>query len=187
MAARLKELYLDKVRPDLMKRFDYHNIMQVPRLDKIVINMGVGEAVRNNKILDSTTSELATISGQKPVITKAKKSIAGFKIRQGMPIGCKVTMRQNRMYEFLDRLVNVAIPRVRDFGGTSPNAFDGRGNYTLGISEQLIFPEIDYDSIVSVQGMDIVFVTTAPTDEEGKELLKLMGMPMGAERGGEDG
>ena len=187
MAVGVKELYQDKVRAQLMKGFEYKSVMQVPKLDKIVINMGVGEAVQNSKLLDSTVSELTTITGQKPVITRARKSIAGFKIRKGMPIGCKVTLRKDRMYEFFDRLVNVAIPRVRDFGGTSPNAFDGRGNYTFGIKEQLIFPEIDYDDIARVQGMDIIFVTTAGTDEEGKELLKLMGMPMREEREGEDG
>jgi large subunit ribosomal protein L5 len=187
MASRLKELYTDKVRPELMKRFGYKNVMQVPRLEKIVINMGVGEASRNSKLMDAAVSELAAIAGQKPLITKARKSIAGFKIREGMAIGCKVTLRRDRMYEFLDRLVNAAIPRIRDFGGTPPDSFDGRGNYTLGIKEQLMFPEIDYDKIARVQGMDIVFVTTAKTDEEGKELLRLMGMPMREEKRGEDG
>jgi len=160
-----------------MKRFNYKNIMEVPKLDKIVINMGLGEAIQNIKILDSAVQELALISGQKPIITKAKKSIAQFKLRSGMPIGCVVTLRKERMYEFFNRLVNVALPRVRDFKGVSGKSFDGRGNYALGIREQLIFPEIHYDKIDKVKGMNIVIVTTAKTDEEGKELLKLMGMP----------
>jgi large subunit ribosomal protein L5 len=175
--AKLKEVYQDKVVPALIKRFNYKNGMQVPRLEKIVINMGLGEAIQNIKILDSAAQELGQISGQKPVITKAKKSIAQFKLRTGMPIGCSVTLRKERMYEFFSRLVNVALPRVRDFKGLSGKSFDGRGNYALGIREQLIFPEIHYDKIDKVKGMNIVIVTTAKTDEEGKELLKLLGMP----------
>ncbi|MCX5895354.1 MAG: 50S ribosomal protein L5 [Proteobacteria bacterium] len=175
--ARLKEQYREKVIPALMKEFSYNNIMEVPRLEKIVINMGLGEAIQNAKILDSGQSELATISGQKPVVTRAKKSIANFKLRAGMPIGCKVTMRRDRMYEFFDRLVNVALPRIRDFRGVSGKSFDGRGNYALGIREQIIFPEIDYDKIDKIKGMNIVITTTAKTDEEGKALLKMMGMP----------
>lgn len=175
--ARLKEQYREKVIPALMKEFSYKNIMEVPRLEKIIINMGLGEAIQNAKILDSAQSELATISGQKPVVTKAKKSIANFKLRSGMPIGCKVTMRRDRMYEFFDRLVNVALPRIRDFRGVSGKSFDGRGNYALGIREQIIFPEIDYDKIDKIKGMNIVITTTAKTDEEGKALLKMMGMP----------
>jgi large subunit ribosomal protein L5 len=175
--AKLKEVYQDKVVPALIKRFNYKNGMQVPRLEKIVINMGLGEAIQNIKILDSAAQELSHITGQKPVITKAKKSIAQFKLRTGMPIGCSVTLRKERMYEFFSRLVNVALPRVRDFKGLSGKSFDGRGNYALGIREQLIFPEIHYDKIDKVKGMNIVIVTTAKTDEEGKELLKLLGMP----------
>jgi len=175
--AKLKEVYQEKVVPALMKRFNYKNRMEVPKLDKIVINMGLGEAIQNIKILDSATQELSQITGQKPVITKAKKSIAQFKLRTGMPIGCMVTLRKERMYEFFNRLVNVALPRVRDFKGISGKAFDGRGNYALGIREQLIFPEIHYDKIDKVKGMNIVIVTTAKTDEEGKELLRLLGMP----------
>jgi large subunit ribosomal protein L5 len=175
--AKLKEVYREKVAPALMKRFNYKNRMEVPKLDKIVINMGLGEAIQNIKILDSAVQELSQITGQKPVITKAKKSIAQFKLRTGMPIGCMVTLRKERMYEFFNRLVNVALPRVRDFKGISAKSFDGRGNYALGIREQLIFPEIHYDKIDKVKGMNIVIVTTAKTDEEGKELLKLLGMP----------
>lgn len=175
--AKLKEVYQEKVVPALMKRFNYKNRMEVPKLDKIVINMGLGEAIQNIKILDAATQELSQITGQKPVITKAKKSIAQFKLRTGMPIGCMVTLRKERMYEFFNRLVNVALPRVRDFKGISGKAFDGRGNYALGIREQLIFPEIHYDKIDKVKGMNIVIVTTAKTDEEGKELLRLLGMP----------
>jgi large subunit ribosomal protein L5 len=160
-----------------MQKFEYKSVMQVPKLEKIVINMGLGEAVANSKILDAAVEDLQLISGQKPVITKAKKSIAGFKIREGMPIGAKVTLRGDRMYHFLDKLFNVALPRVRDFRGISPKAFDGRGNYTLGLKEQLIFPEVEYDKIDKVRGMDIIFVTTATTDEEGREFLKLMGAP----------
>jgi large subunit ribosomal protein L5 len=175
--AKLKEVYQEKAVPALMKRFNYKNRMEVPKLDKIVINMGLGEAIQNIKILDSAAQELSQITGQKPVITKAKKSIAQFKLRTGMPIGCMVTLRKERMYEFFNRLVNVALPRVRDFKGISGKSFDGRGNYALGIREQLIFPEIHYDKIDKVKGMNIVIVTTAKTDEEGKELLKLLGMP----------
>jgi len=175
--AKLKEVYQEKAVPALMKRFGYKNRMQVPKLGKIVINMGLGEAIQNIKILDSAVQELGQITGQKPVITKAKKSIAQFKLRTGMPIGCMVTLRKERMYEFFNRLVNVALPRVRDFKGLSGKSFDGRGNYALGIREQLIFPEINYDKIDKVKGMNIVIVTTAKTDEEGKELLRLLGMP----------
>src|SRR4030066_840424 len=175
--AKLKDLYQENVIPALMKRFGYHNRMEVPRLDKIVINMGLGEAIQNIKILDSAVQELSQITGQKPIITKAKKSIAQFKLRTGMPIGCMVTLRRERMYEFFNRLVNVALPRVRDFKGLSGKSFDGRGNYALGIREQLIFPEINYDKIEKIKGMNIVIGTTAKTDEEGKELLKLLGMP----------
>jgi large subunit ribosomal protein L5 len=175
--AKLKDLYQEKVMPALMKRFGYQNRMEVPRLEKIVINMGLGEAIQNIKILDSAVQELSQITGQKPIITKAKKSIAQFKLRTGMPIGCMVTLRKERMHEFFSRLVNVALPRVRDFKGVSGKSFDGRGNYSLGIREQLIFPEIHYDKIDKVKGMNIIIVTTAKTDEEGKELLKLLGMP----------
>jgi large subunit ribosomal protein L5 len=175
--ARLQEIYQEKAIPSLMKRFNYRNKMEVPKLEKIVINMGLGEAIQNAKILDSAAQELGGITGQKPVITKAKKSIAQFKLRTGMPIGCMVTLRKERMFEFFNRLVNVALPRVRDFKGVSGKSFDGRGNYALGIREQLIFPEIHYDKIDKVKGMNIVIVTTAKTDEEGKELLKLLGMP----------
>jgi large subunit ribosomal protein L5 len=175
--ANFKENYKQKVIPALIKRFNYRNVMQVPRLDKIVVNMGLGEAIQNVKILDSAAQELGTITGQKPVITKAKKSIAQFKLRKGVSIGCMVTLREGRMYEFFNRLVNLALPRVRDFKGVSGKSFDGRGNYALGIREQLIFPEIHYDKIDKVKGMNIVIVTTAKTDEEGKELLKLLGMP----------
>ena len=175
--AKLKEVYQEKAVPALMKRFNYKNRMEVPKLEKIVINMGLGEAIQNIKILDSAAQEISQITGQKPVITKAKKSIAQFKLRTGMPIGCMVTLRKERMYEFFNRLVNVALPRVRDFKGISGKSFDGRGNYALGIREQLIFPEIHYDKIDKVKGMHIVIVTTAKSDEEGKELLRLLGMP----------
>ncbi|WP_243369577.1 50S ribosomal protein L5 [Geotalea sp. SG265] len=175
--ARLSELYNKELVPQLMKDFNYRNIMEVPKLEKIVINMGLGEAIQNVKILDSAVSELSLISGQKPVITKAKKSIAGFKLRQGMPIGCAVTLRREKMYEFLDRLINVSLPRVRDFKGISGKGFDGKGNYSLGVKEQLIFPEIDYDKIDKIKGLNITIVTSAKNDEEGKALLKLMGMP----------
>jgi large subunit ribosomal protein L5 len=176
--AKLREVYQEKVVPALVKRFNYKNRMEVPKLEKIVINMGLGEAIQNIKILDSAAQELSQITGQKPVITKAKKSIAQFKLRTGMPIGCMVTLRKERMYEFFNRLVNVALPRVRDFKGISGKSFDGRGNYALGIREQLIFPEIHYDKIDKIKGMNIIIVTTAKTDEEGKELLKLLGMPL---------
>ncbi len=175
--SRLKELYHTEMVPRLMKDLSYKSVMQVPRLEKIVINMGLGEAIQNVKILDSAVVELAAIAGQKAVITKAKKSIASFKLRQGMPIGCMVTLRRERMYEFLDRLVNVSIPRIRDFKGVSGKAFDGAGNYSIGIKEQLIFPEINYDKIDKIKGMNITIVTSARTDEEGKALLKLLGMP----------
>jgi len=175
--AKLKDVYQEKAVPALMKRFNYKNGMEVPKLEKVVLNMGLGEAIQNIKILDSAAQELGQITGQKPVITKAKKSIAQFKLRTGMPIGCSVTLRKERMYEFFSRLVNVALPRVRDFKGLSGKSFDGRGNYALGIREQLIFPEIHYDKIDKIKGMNIVIVTTAKTDEEGKELLKLLGMP----------
>ncbi len=174
---KLKEIYQEKVVSTLMKRFGYKNRTEVPQLEKIVINMGLGEAIQNIKILDSAVQELSQITGQKPVITKAKKSIAQFKLRTGMPIGCMVTLRKERMFEFFNRLVNVALPRVRGFKGLSGKSFDGRGNYALGIREQLIFPEIHYDKIDKVKGMNIVIVTTAKTDEEGKELLRLLGMP----------
>ena len=174
---RMREFYNNEVVPALIKKFSYKNIMEVPKIDKIVINMGVGEAKDNPKVLESAVADLTTISGQKPVITKAKKSIANFKIREGMPIGCKVTLRGNKMYDFADRLISLALPRVRDFRGVTANSFDGRGNYALGIKEQLIFPEISYDKIDKVRGLDIIFVTTAKTDEEAKELLTLLGMP----------
>ena len=177
MKARLREYYEKKVVPLLMKEFGYKNSMQVPKLVKIVLNMGVGEATQNIKILDAAVEELALIAGQRPVIRRAKKSIAAFKLRAGMPIGCKVTLRRDRMYDFFDRLVNFALPRVRDFKGVSDEAFDGRGNYTLGIKEHIIFPEIDYDKIDKVKGMNITFVTTAKTDEEGKSLLEKLGLP----------
>jgi large subunit ribosomal protein L5 len=175
--ARLKDTYQEQVIPALMKRFNYRNKMEVPKLDKIVINMGLGEAIQNIKILDSAVQELTLITGQKAVITKGKKSIAQFKLRVGMPIGVRVTLRRERMYEFFSRLVNVALPRVRDFKGVSGKSFDGRGNFAMGIREQLIFPEIHYDKIDKIKGMNIVIGTTARTDEEGKELLKLLGMP----------
>lgn len=174
---RLQEIYLKDVVPQLMKTFGYKNVMQVPKLEKIILNMGLGEAVQNIKILDSAVEELNLISGQKAVITKAKRSIATYKLREGMPIGAMVTLRRNRMLEFFDKLVNVALPRVRDFRGVSGKAFDGRGNYALGIQEQIIFPEIIFDKIDKVKGLNISIVTTAKTDEEGKELLRLLGMP----------
>ncbi|MEH7112785.1 50S ribosomal protein L5 [Neobacillus niacini] len=174
---RLKEKFVKEVTPALMSKFNYKSVMQVPQLNKIVINMGVGDAVANAKSLDNAVEELATITGQKPVVTRAKKSIAGFRLREGMPIGAKVTLRGERMYEFLDKLVSVSLPRVRDFRGVSKKSFDGRGNYTLGVKEQLIFPEIDYDKVTKVRGMDIVIVTTANTDEEARELLTQFGMP----------
>lgn len=175
--ARLYDLYKEECVPAMMQEFRYKSPMQVPRLEKIVINMGLGEASQNIKILDSASAELAAITGQKPVITRARKSIAAFKLREGMSIGCMVTLRRHRMFEFLDRLVNVALPRVRDFRGVSDKAFDGRGNYTLGIKEQIIFPEIDYDKIDKIKGMNITIVTTAKTDEEAKFLLRRLGMP----------
>ncbi len=175
--SRLKAKYAEEIIPQLTKEFGYKNIMQVPRLEKVVINMGLGEAIQNIKILDSATEELALVAGQKPVITKAKKSIASFKLRQGMPIGCMVTLRREKMYEFLDRLMNIALPRVRDFKGISGKGFDGRGNYSLGIKEQLIFPEINYDKVDKIKGLNISIVTSAKTDEEGKSLLKQLGMP----------
>jgi large subunit ribosomal protein L5 len=175
--ARLKDYYEKEVVSALIKAFDYKNRMEVPRLEKIVINMGLGEAIQNIKILDSAVQELSLITGQKPVITKARRSIATFKLRQGMSIGCSVTLRKERMYEFFDRLVNVNLPRVRDFRGISPKSFDGRGNFALGLKEQIIFPEIDYDNIDKVKGMNIVIVTTAKTDDEARQLLKLMGVP----------
>jgi large subunit ribosomal protein L5 len=175
--AKLKEFYHKEIVPALMKRFKYTNPMQVPKLAKITINMGLGEAIQNIKIIDSAVDEMATITGQRPVVTKAKRSIAQFKLREGMPIGCMVTLRRERMYEFFNRLINVAFPRVRDFRGFSPHSFDGRGNYALGIREQIIFPEINYDKIDKIRGMNIVIGTTAKTDEEGRELLRLMGMP----------
>ena len=177
MSSRLKDLYNTEIREQMTKKFGYTNIMQVPKLDKIVVNMGVGEARENEKLLEAAAKDMEIITGQKPVLTRAKKSIANFKIREGMPIGCKVTLRGDRMYEFLDRLVNLALPRVRDFRGVNPNSFDGRGNYAMGIKEQLIFPEIEYDKIDKIRGMDICICTTAETDEEAKELLKMVGAP----------
>ncbi|CAG7647395.1 50S ribosomal protein L5 [Paenibacillus solanacearum] len=177
MAARMKDRFLNEITPALMQKFNYTTVMQVPKIEKVVINMGVGEAVSNSKVLDTAVQDLQLISGQKPVITRAKKSIAGFKLRENMPIGVKVTLRGERMYQFLDKLFNVALPRVRDFRGVSAKAFDGRGNYTLGLKEQLIFPEVEYDKVDKVRGMDIVIVTTAKTDEESRELLNQLGMP----------
>jgi len=174
---RLKEQYQNELSKKMQEKFGYKNVMEIPKLDKIVINMGVGEAKDNAKSLENAVKDLETIAGQKPVITKAKKSIANFKIREGLNIGCKVTLRGEKMYDFLDRLVNLSLPRVRDFRGVNPNAFDGRGNYALGIKEQIIFPEIEYDKIDKVRGMDVIFVTTAKTDEEARELLRLFGMP----------
>lgn len=175
--SRLKDLYKKEVVPNLMKKFGYKNVMEVPRLEKIVINMGVGDAIQNLKLLDAAVAELSMVSGQKPMVRRAKKSISNFKLKAGMPIGCMVTLKKARMYEFFDRLVNVAIPRVRDFRGTSPKSFDGRGNYTLGIREQIIFPEVDYDKVQKIRGMNISIITTAKTDEEAYELLKALGMP----------
>ena len=177
MSSRLKEMYQNEIVPALTKKFGYKNVMQVPKLDKIVVNMGVGEAKENAKLLESAMKDLEIITGQKPIMTTAKKSIANFKIREGMKIGCKVTLRGDRMYEFLDRLVNLSLPRVRDFRGVNPNSFDGRGNYALGIREQLIFPEIEYDKIDKTRGMDIIIVTMAKTDEEARELLTQFNMP----------
>lgn len=175
--ARLKEMYQKDVIPALMKKFSYKSVMQVPKLEKIVINIGVGDSKENPKALENAINDLSIITGQKPIITKAKKSIAGFKIREGMNLGCKVTLRSEKMYEFMDRLVNVALPRVRDFRGLNVNSFDGRGNYSMGLKEQLIFPEIEYEKVDKLRGMDIIFVTTAKTDEEAKELLAQLGMP----------
>ena len=177
---RLRDTYREQVVPSLMKEFGFKNPMETPRIERIVLNVGMGEAIQNVKLLESAATELGIITGQKPVITKAKKAIAGFKLRQGMPIGAKVTLRSRRMYEFFDRLVSIALPRIRDFRGVSPKAFDGRGNYTLGLKEQLIFPEIEYDSVASIHGMDITIVTSARTNDEGKALLKHLGMPFRA-------
>lgn len=175
--ARMKDVYISEIAPALMKKFGYKSVMQIPKLDKIVINVGAGEARENSKAIDAISSDLASITGQKPMVCKAKKSVANFKLREGMPIGVKVTLRGNRMYEFLDRFFNVALPRVRDFRGINANSFDGRGNYNMGLKEQLIFPEIEFDKVDKVRGMDICFVTTAQTDEEARELLKLLGAP----------
>ena len=177
MSSRLKDIYKNEIVDAMIKKFGYKNVMEVPKLDKIVINMGVGEAKENAKVLESAVGDMETITGQKAVITKAKHSIANFKIREGQSIGCKTTLRGDKMYEFLDRLVNLALPRVRDFRGVSANSFDGRGNYALGIKEQIIFPEIEYDKVDKVRGMDVIFVTTAKTDEEARELLRLFNMP----------
>ena len=178
--SRLKEKYLNEVRPALRAKFEYDSVMQIPRVEKIVLNMGVGKAIGNSKLLDAAAKDLATIAGQKPVITRAKKSVSNFKLREGMAIGAKVTLRGDRMYEFLDKFMSINLPRVRDFRGVSPKSFDGRGNYTVGVKEQLIFPEIDYDKVDQIQGMDITIVTTARTDEEAKELLAQLGMPFSA-------
>ena len=175
--ARLKDFYFDTVRDAMVKKFGYKNVMEIPKIEKIVVNMGVGEAKDNAKALESAIKDMETVTGQKAVITKAKKSIANFKIREGVQIGCKTTLRGEKMYEFMDRLINLSLPRVRDFRGVNPNGFDGRGNYSLGIKEQLIFPEIEYDKVDKVRGMDICFVTTAKTDEEARELLRLFSMP----------
>lgn len=177
MTSRLQEKYVKEVAPALMEKFGYKNVMEIPKLDKIVINMGIGEARENPKGLEAAVAELETITGQKPVITKARKSVANFKLREGMPVGTKVTLRADKMYYFMDKLVNISLPRVRDFRGVNANAFDGRGNYALGLKEQFIFPEIEYDKVDKVRGMDIIFVTTAKTDEEASELLRLLGMP----------
>jgi large subunit ribosomal protein L5 len=177
MVMGLKERYRQEIIPQMIKKYNYKNVMQAPALSKVVLNMGVGEAIQNPKSLEAAVNDLTTITGQRPVVTKARKSIAAFKLREGMKIGCKVTLRGNRMYDFIDKLVNVVLPRVRDFRGVSPRAFDGRGNYTLGLREQVIFPEIEYDKIDKVRGMDITVVTTAKTDEEARDLLRLVGMP----------
>ena len=174
---RLKEKYDKEIAPAMMERFKYKSVMQIPKLEKVVINMGLGEVKENPKAIDAAIGDLSLITGQKPIVTKAKKSVAAFKVREGMNIGCKVTLRSDKMYAFVDKLLNVALPRIRDFHGVSANSFDGRGNYAMGIKEQLIFPEIEYDKIDKVRGMDVIFVTTAKTDEEARELLKLMGMP----------
>jgi len=176
--SNIRRRYLDKAVPEMMKKFSYKNVNQVPRIEKIVINMGVGDAITDAKILEAAVKDLSAIAGQRPAISRSRAAIAGFKLREGMPIGCYVTLRQNRMYEFFDRLVNVAIPRIRDFRGLSPRSFDGRGNYSFGVKEHIIFPEIDYDTILKVMGMDITIVTTAKTDEEAKELIMLLGMPL---------
>ncbi|WP_058485955.1 50S ribosomal protein L5 [Defluviitalea phaphyphila] len=175
--SRVREMYENEIVDAMIKKFGYKNRLAVPKIEKVVINMGVGEAKDNSKALDSAVNDLTIIAGQKPIVTRAKKSVAAFKIREGMPIGCKVTLRGERMYDFIDRLINLALPRVRDFRGVNPNSFDGRGNYALGIKEQLIFPEIEYDKVDKIRGMDIIFVTTAKTDEEARELLRLFGMP----------
>ena len=175
--SRYKDLYNDQIKDGMVKKFGYKNVMEIPKLDKIVLNMGVGEAKENAKLLEAACKDLETITGQKPVITRAKNSVANFKIREGQAIGCKVTLRGEKMYEFADRLINLALPRVRDFRGVNPNAFDGRGNYALGIKEQIIFPEIEFDKVDKVRGMDVIFVTTAKTDEEARELLRLFNMP----------
>ncbi len=177
MSSRLKDMYKNEIVDAMVKKFGYKNVMEVPKLDKIVVNMGVGEAKENAKVLEMAVSDMETITGQKAVVTKAKNSVANFKIREGQSIGCKTTLRGDKMYEFLDRLVNLALPRVRDFRGVNPNSFDGRGNYALGIKEQIIFPEIEYDKVDKVRGMDVIFVTTAKTDEEARELLRLFNMP----------
>lgn len=177
MTSRLKEKYMNEVVPALMEKFQYSNVMEVPKIEKVVINMGVGEAKENPKLLESAVEELSLISGQKPIVTKAKKSIANFKVREGMPVGTKVTLRGEKAYDFLDKLMNISLPRVRDFRGVSPVSFDGRGNYALGIKEQLIFPEIEYDNVEAIRGLDIIIVTTAKTDEEAKTFLEVMGMP----------
>ena len=175
--ARLKDYYVDTVAPALMKKFNYKSVMEIPKLDKVIVNVGAGEAISNSKVIDAIVNDITQITGQKPVICRAKKSVANFKLREGMPIGVKVTLRRENMYEFVDKLFNVAFPRVRDFRGINPNSFDGRGNYSTGIKEQLIFPEIEYDKVDKVRGMDINFITTAKTDEEAKELLSLLGAP----------
>ncbi|MBS3994534.1 MAG: 50S ribosomal protein L5 [Alkaliphilus sp.] len=177
MTARLKEKYAKEVTKTLMEKFNYKSSMELPKLEKVVVNMGLGDAKENAKLLDAAVAELAIITGQKPVITRAKKSVANFKVRAGMPVGAKVTLRGSKMYEFVDKVMNVSLPRVRDFRGVDPNSFDGRGNYALGVKEQLIFPEIEYDKVEKTRGMDIIFVTTAKTDEEARELLRLLGMP----------
>ncbi|MCM1226461.1 MAG: 50S ribosomal protein L5 [Clostridium sp.] len=175
--ARLKDYYVDTVAPALMKKFNYKSVMEIPKLDKVVVNVGAGEAISNSKVIDAIINDLMQITGQRPVVCRAKKSVANFKLREGMPIGVKVTLRRENMYEFVDKLFNVAFPRVRDFRGINPNSFDGKGNYSTGIKEQLIFPEIEYDKIDKVRGMDINFITTAKTDEEAKELLEMLGAP----------
>lgn len=175
--SRLKDKYTNEAAPALQKAFNYKSVMEIPRLEKIVLNMGVGDAKENPKAIDNAVRDMTTVAGQKAVVTKAKRSVSAFKLREGMSIGCKVTLRRERMYEFLDKLISIALPRVRDFRGVNPNSFDGRGNYALGVKEQLVFPEIDYDSIDKIRGMDIIIVTTAETDEEARELLRLLGMP----------